>query len=252
MDEQQFLEIKDVSHIDILDENLYSYENAIFTLTPAMQRRTSDNLLRKVQQFIDSVPAIQKAVDNMKSKIEYIPRFELFSDEIKKFMHEGKVEVIPCKKVLDAFYFQIRSTVTGLIVNGKEYGKNIKIKDIAVSTKIIPTDIIGAMQCLSNQNQFNQINNGLIEISKTCQFNFEKIIKGNVMTGLLNLLAVEVLSYRHLSYQTKFYNVKCFYKLSVMLILLVQSSHFKLNPISLCFLAINSLTPKKWKRWSVT
>ncbi|MCB2361602.1 hypothetical protein [Clostridium estertheticum] len=178
MDEQQFLVIKDVSDIDVLDENLYSYENVVFTLTPAIQKRTSGNLLRKVEQFIDSVPAIQKAADNMQSKSEYIPRFDALSDEIKKFLQEGKVEMIPCKNTLDAFYLQIRSTVKELIVNGKEYGKNIKIKDIPLTTKTIPTDITGAMQCLSMQNQLNQIANGLKEISEACEFNFGRIIQG--------------------------------------------------------------------------
>jgi len=63
-------------------------------------------------------------------------------------------------------------------VNGKEYGKNIKIKDIPLSTKTIPKDITGAMQCLSMQNQLNQITNGLIEISEVCEFNFGRIIQG--------------------------------------------------------------------------
>ena len=189
MNEQQFLVIKDVSNIDVLDENLYCYENAVFTLTPAIRKRTSDNLLRKVEQFMDSVPAIQKAADNMQSKSEYIPRHDLLSDEIKKFLQEGKVEIIPCKNTSNDFYLQIRSTVKGLTVNGKEYGKNIKIKDIPLSTKTIPTDITGAMQCLSMQNQLNQITNGLIEISETCELNFGRIIQGQRDDRIAKLLS---------------------------------------------------------------
>jgi hypothetical protein len=189
MDEQQFLLIKDTSNIDVLDENLYSYDNAVFTFMSAVQKRTSDNLLRRVEQFIESVPAIKKAVDNIQSKSEFIPRLDLLSDEIKKFLQEGKVEIIPCKNTSDAFYLQIRSTIKGLIVNGKEYGKNIKIKDIPLSTKTIPTDITGAMQCLSMQNQLNQITNGLIEISETCEFNFGRIVQGQRDDRIAKLLS---------------------------------------------------------------
>jgi hypothetical protein len=189
MEEQQFIVIKDSSNIDVLDENLYSYENTVFALTPAMQKRTSDNLLETIQKFIDSFPAIQKAVDNVKSKTEYIPRLDLLSDEIKSLLQEGKVELIPCKKFSDATYLQIRSTIKGLVVNGKEYGKNIKIKDIPLSTNTVPTDIVGAMQCLSMQGQLNQIADGLKEISKACELNFGRIIQGQRDDRLAKLLS---------------------------------------------------------------
>lgn len=113
-----------------------------------------------------------------KSKTEYIPRLDLLSDEIKKLLQEGKVEIIPCKDSADAFFLQIRSTIKGLVVNGKEYGKNRKLKDIPLSSKAVPADITGAMQCLSMQNQLNQIANGLKEISEACELNFGRIIQG--------------------------------------------------------------------------
>lgn len=178
MDEQQFLIIKDSSNIDVLDENLYCYDSAVFALTPAIQNRTSESLLRKVNQFIYSVPAAQKARDYVQSKTEYIPRLDLISEEINKAMQNGTAEIIPCKDSTDAFFLQIRATVKGLMINGKEYGKNRKIKDIPLGTKTIPADVSGAMQCLSMQNQLNQIANGLKEISEACEFNFGRIIQG--------------------------------------------------------------------------
>lgn len=178
MDEQQFLIIKDSSNIDVLDENLYCYDSAVFALTPAIQNRTSESLLRKVNQFIDSVPAAQKARDYVQSKTEYIPRLDLISEEINQAMQNGTAEIIPCKDSTDAFFLQIRATVKGLMINGKEYGKNRKIKDIPLGTKTIPADVSGAMQCLSMQNQLNQIANGLKEISEACEFNFGRIIQG--------------------------------------------------------------------------
>ena len=178
MDEQQFLVIKDTSSVDVLDENLYCYENAVFSLTPAIQKRISDNLLRKVDRFIDAVPTLQKAAEGLQSKTEYIPRLDLLSDDIKKLLQKGKAEIIPCKDSSDTFYLQIRSTVKGLMVNGKKYGKSKKIKDIPLSTKTVPADITGAMQCLSMQSQLNQIAEGLKEISEACKFNFGRIIQG--------------------------------------------------------------------------
>jgi hypothetical protein len=189
MDEQQFLVIKDVSNIDVLDENLYCYESAVFTLTPAIQNRTSENLLEKVKQFIDSVPAAQKAKDYVQRKTEYIPRLDLIPEEIKRALQNGTAEIIPCKDFSDAFFLQIRTTVKGLIINGKEYGKNIKIKDIPLGAKKVPADVAGAMQCLSMQNQLNQIANGLKEISEACEFNFGRIIQGQRDDRLAKLLS---------------------------------------------------------------
>jgi hypothetical protein len=189
MDEQQFLVIKDVSNIDVLDENLYCYESSVFTLTPAIQNRASVSLLRKIKQFIDSVPAAQKAKDYVQSKTEYIPRLDLMPEEIKQALQNGTAEIIPCKDSIDDFFLQIRATVKGLIINGKEYGKNKKIKDILLGTKTVPADVAGAMQCLSMQNQLNQIANGLKEISEACEFNFGRIIQGQRDDRLAKLLS---------------------------------------------------------------
>lgn len=178
MEEQQLLVIKDLSYLDVLDENLYCYDSAVFVLTPAIQNRTSESLLRKVKQYIDSVPAAQKARDYVQSKTEYIPRLDLIPEEIKQALQNGTAEIIPCKDSTDAFFLQIRATVKDLVITGKKYGKNRKIKDIPLSTKTIPTDVAGAMQCLSMQNQLNQIANGLKEISEACEFNFGRIIQG--------------------------------------------------------------------------
>lgn len=189
MDEQQFLVIKDSSNIDILDENLYSFGSTVFAFTPAIQNRTSDSLLRKVRQFIDSVPAAQKARDLVQNKTVCIPRLDLITKEIEQAMQNGTAEIIPCKYSTDAFFLQIRSTVEGLMINGKIYGKNRKIKDIPLSAKSIPTDIAGALQCLSMQNQLNQIANGLKEISEACEFNFGRIIQGQRDDRLAKLLS---------------------------------------------------------------
>lgn len=189
MDEQQLVEIKYSSNIDVLDENLYCYNSAVFVLSPAIQNRTSEGLLRKVQQFIDSVPAAQKSRDYVQSKTEYIPRIDLIPEEIKLALQKGTAEIIPCKDSNDAFFLQIRTTVKGLMINGKEYDKNRKIKDIPLSTKNIPADVTGAMQCLSMQNQLNQIANGLKEISEACEFNFGRIIQGQRDDRLAKILS---------------------------------------------------------------
>ena len=188
-DEQQFLVLKDSSSIDVLDESLYSYDSTVFALTPAVQRRTSEGLINKVKQFVNSVPAAQKARDYVRSKTEYTPRLDLISDEIQQALQNGTAEIIPCKDSSNAFYLQIRATIKGLVINGKEYGKNRKLKDIPIGTKQVPTDVAGAMQCLALQNQLNQIANGLREISEACEFNFGRVIQGQRDDRLAKLLS---------------------------------------------------------------
>lgn len=188
MDEQQFLIINDESNIDVLDENLYCYDSTVFNLTPAIQNRASYGLLRKVEKFAEFASVSQKSKDYMQSKTEYIPRFDLIPEEIKQALQNGTAEIIPCKDSSDAFFLQIRATVKGLVVNGKEYGKNRKIKDIPLGTKNVPADVAGAMQCLSMQNQLNKIANGLREISEVCELNFGRIIQGQRDDRLAKLL----------------------------------------------------------------
>lgn len=133
--EKQFILVRKQSDIDILDESLYCYENVIFGLTPAIQNRTSERLLRKVKQFIDSVPTVQKSIDYVQTKTEFIPRFDLIPDEIKEALKNGTAEMIPSRDNKDMFFLQIRSKVKGLKINGKEYGINKKIKDIPLGKK---------------------------------------------------------------------------------------------------------------------
>ena len=64
----------------------------------------------------------------MKMKTEYIPKFDSISEDMKQALHNGTAEMIPCKDSTDSFFLQIRTTVKGLIINGKEYGKNKKIR----------------------------------------------------------------------------------------------------------------------------
>lgn len=189
MDEQRFLVINDSINIDVLDENLYCYDSTVFSLTPAIRKRASEGLFRKIKEFTDSMPALEKAADAVKDKIEYIPRLDLIPEEIKQALQNGTAELIPCKNTSGAFYLQIRTTVEGLVVNGKEYGINRKIKDIPLGTKTVPADVAGAMQCLSMQNQLNQIANGLREISEACEFNFGRIIQGQRDDRLAKLLS---------------------------------------------------------------
>jgi len=189
MDEQQLLVIKDTSSIDVLDANLYSYENTVFTLIPSMQNVASERLFTKVKQFIDSAPAVKQAQEYVKDKIEYIPRLDLIPEEVKQAVKNGLAELIPVKDVNNAFFLQIRTKVDGLVLNGKEYGKNRKIGDIALGTKTIPADVAGAMQCLSMQNQLNQITKGLKEISEACEFNFGRLIQGQRDDRLAKLLS---------------------------------------------------------------
>jgi hypothetical protein len=188
-DEYQLLEVSVSADIDVLDETLYCYDSTIFSLTPAIQKRASDGLFRKIKEFTDSVPAAQKAIEAVNDKTEYIPRLDLLSDEIKQALQSGTAELIPCKSASDTFFLQIRATVKGLVVDGKEYGLNRKIKDIPLGTKSMPADVAGAMQCLSMQNQLNQIANGLREISEACEFNFGRIIQGQRDDRLAKLLS---------------------------------------------------------------
>ena len=64
-----------------------------------------------------------------------------------------------------------------------------KVKDIPLGSKIVPVDTWGAMQCLATQNQLNQINRGLQEISRVCEVNFGRIIQGQRDDRLAKLLS---------------------------------------------------------------
>ena len=188
-DERPFLALNGATNIDVLDENLYCYDSTVFSLTPAIRERSSEGLFRKIKEFSDSAPAAAKAADAIKDKIEYIPRLDLIPEEIKTAMQNGTAELIPCKSASGAVYLQIRTTIEGLVVEGKEYGIHRKIKDIPLGTKNIPADVAGAMQCLSMQNQLNQIANGLREISEACEFNFGRVIQGQRDDRLAKLLS---------------------------------------------------------------
>ncbi len=188
-DEERFLINITKSNIDVLDENLYCYDSSVFSLSPAIQNRTSESLFSKVNKFMDLAPAAKKSLDYIKSKTEYTPRLDLIPDEIKAALQNGNAEMIPCKDASEIFYLQIRTTVKGLVINGKEYGKNRKIKDIPIGSKAIPADVSGAMQCLSMQNQLNQISNSLKEISEACEMNFGRIIQGQRDDRLAKLLS---------------------------------------------------------------
>lgn len=204
MNDQQFFVIKDFTGIDVLDENLYSYDSGVFGLTPAMQTRTSEGLLGKVERFIDSVPAAQKARDYLQNKTEYMPRLDLLPEEIKQALQNGTAEMIPCKEANDAFFLQIRTTVKDLVINGKKYGKHRKIKDIPLGTKTVPADVTGAMRCLSMQKQLNQITDGLKELSEVCELNFTRIIQGQRDDRLAKLLSSRSCSVQAISMADEF------------------------------------------------
>ena len=52
MDDQQFLVLNNALEIGVLDKSLYCCDSAVFTLTPAIEKRTSEGLFRKVENFI--------------------------------------------------------------------------------------------------------------------------------------------------------------------------------------------------------
>lgn len=180
------LPIEISSCVDVLDERLYCYDSAVFSLTPAIQARTSNALIAKIEKFIDSAPSLQRVRESIKNKIEYVP---IIPDDMKQALKNGTAELIPCKGSDDSFYMQIRTTIDGLIFNGKEYAANTKIKDIAIEAKSFPADLTGAMQCLSMQNQLNRIYAGLKEISEACEFNFGRVIQGQRDDRLAKLLS---------------------------------------------------------------
>jgi len=189
MGKNQLLVIKNNADIDVLDENLYNFDNNVFTVIPSISDNSSENLFRKIKQFIDSMPALQGAAEKLKSKIEYIPRFDLIPEDIKIAIRRGLAELIPVKDSSNNVYLQIRTTVKDLIFEGKQYAKNQKIKDILLSTKEVPIDVVGAMQCLSTQNQFNQLNNRIMELTEACKINFGRMIQGQRDDRLAKLLS---------------------------------------------------------------
>lgn len=189
MDDNRFIAIKEMSELDVLDECLYNFDNEIFTIVPSIQKETSDSLYLKIKEFFDSLPAVQKAMDNVQEKTEYIPRFDLLSDEIKQALKNGTVEMIPGKDTAENFLLQIRTTVKDLVINGTVYGKNRKIKDVFLNTQNIPKDVSGAMQCLATQNQFNQLTYRIQELSEACKYNFNRMIQGQRDDRLAKLLS---------------------------------------------------------------
>lgn len=188
-DAHQLFTYRDLSSIDVLDESLYSYDRIVFGLTPAVQKRTSEGLVIKVKEFIDSAPAVAKAKEYVKTNIEYQPRYDLLPEEIREALRNGTAEIIPFKGSENSVFLQIRTTISGLVINGKEYHKNRKIKDIALGVNRVPADVEGAMQCLAMQNQLNQISQGLREISEACEFNFGRVIQGQRDDRLAKLLS---------------------------------------------------------------
>lgn len=154
-----------------------------------------------MNKFADSAPAAKKSLDYIKSKTEYTPRLDLISEEIKAALQNGNAEMIPCKDASEVFYLQIRTTVKGLVINGKEYGKNRKIKDIPIGSKAIPADVSGAMQCLSMQNQLNQISNSLKEISEQV-LSLHDPQKGSETSHLMLLLIYQLLLQIYTGYRS--------------------------------------------------
>ena len=185
-EEKHFLPIEISTFVDVLDEKLYCYDSAVFSLTPAIQERTSNALITRIERFVDSVPTLQRVRENIQNKTEYVP---IIPDDMKQALKNGTAELIPCKGTDNSFYMQIRTTIGGLIFNGKEYAANTKIKDIAIEAKTFPVDITGAMQCLSMQNQLNKISAGLKEISETCERNFGRVIQGQRDDRLAKLIS---------------------------------------------------------------
>jgi hypothetical protein len=113
----------------------------------------------------------------------------LLPEEIRQALENGTAEFVPYKKVSGAIWLDIRTTVKDLVINGKEYRINQKIKEVPLGAKTVPADVAGAMQCLSMQNQLNQIATGLREISEACEFNFGRIIQGQRDDRLAKLLS---------------------------------------------------------------
>lgn len=164
--------------IDILDDSLYSFDNVIFYITPAIKDKVFEGSTEKIDNLLKSIPSLNKAWDYLRLKTKYIPAFDSISDEIKGLMKEGKAEMIPCKKAGGKVYLQIRTAVEDLIIDGKQYGINRKITDIPLRIETVLGDLSSALQCLSLQNQLNQISQSLTELSLVCERNFERIMQG--------------------------------------------------------------------------
>lgn len=189
MGKTRFLTINNPSQLDILDESIYSFDSIVFSDFSTLQSRNSNLLLTKIKQFLDSMPAIQKVSEDLQSKIEFIPRFDLIPMEAQSALKNGLAELLPCKDSDGSFYMQVRAVVDGLVIDGKEFAKNKIINIVPVSTQEIPINVYEAFMCLSTQRQFNQLTNGIRELSQVCELNFNRIIQGQRDDRLAKLLS---------------------------------------------------------------
>lgn len=188
-DDLRVVDTADLLNIDVLNESLYSYDHAIFSLEPVIRKSSSDGLFGIIDEFINSAPAAMKAAEGFKDKQELFIREDLIPKEIRQALADGFAEFVPCKGSSDSFYLQIRSAVKGLVVNGKEYGIHRKLKDVELGTRTVPADINGAMQCLAQQRQLNNIAEELGALSEACQLGFGRVIQGQRDDRLAKLIS---------------------------------------------------------------
>lgn len=176
--DHHFSSLNDLMRINILDDRLYSFDSQVFQLTPALQSQTADVLISLIEDFLNSLPSLKKAWNLFKPKNQLVARWDLIPKDVKQALKNGKAEFIQVKDHNNALYLQIRAVVDGLKVNGKEYAKNRKIKDLPIGMEYIPQDIAGALYCLSMQNQLSGIATSLNELSQACELNFDRIRQG--------------------------------------------------------------------------
>lgn len=176
--DHHFSSLNDLMRINILDDRLYSFDSQVFQLTPALQSQTADVLISLIEDLLNSLPSLKKAWNLFKPKAQLVARWDLIPKDVKQALKKGEAEFIEVKDHNNALYLQIRAVVDGLRVNGKEYAKNRKIKDLPIGMEYIPQDITGALYCLSMQNQLSGIAASLNELSQACELNFDRIRQG--------------------------------------------------------------------------
>lgn len=189
MKKDEIIVIDNLDEIDVLDDSLYSYENYIFSLTPYIEQNIRVNLFSKVISASNDIAKVVSAVEDLKVKENIKLRLDLLSPDVVRAIKTGALEVINSRKGNNANYLQLKSVVDGLVLNGKEYGKNRKVADIPFSIEHTPKDAIGSMNTMLTHYQLNKITNQLSELSNVIDVGFERMIEGQMNDRFSKLLS---------------------------------------------------------------
>lgn len=189
MKNDEIMVINNFCEVDVFDDSLYSYENFIFSLTPFIEQNIRVNLIDKLMNSFNNVIKVNSAIDSSSVKETLEIRYDSLSAEVLEAFKAGNAELVKSKKSNGTYYFQLKSVIDGLVVNGKKYGKNRKIADIPFSIGQTPKDVLGAMNTLATHNQLNGLSRQLSEISNIIDIGFERVIEGQINDRISKLLS---------------------------------------------------------------